>query len=105
MGAVVVEAVRWLMTDVGEREVAVANRVREYLNRYEETMALVLTNRQLKILWQIVETVQRKYRMKMGFQHIPQKKNENFYLEIGLNQLWEVNFSGDIKPVVIFFSY
>ena len=30
MGAVVVEAIRWLMTDVGEREVGVANRVREY---------------------------------------------------------------------------
>ena len=105
MGAVVVEAIRWLMTDVGEREVGVANRVREYLNRYEETMALVLTNRQLKYCGKLSKPCKRKYRMKMGFQHIPQKKNENFYLEIGLNQLWEVNFSGDIKPVVIFFSY
>ena len=54
MGAVVVEAIRWLMTDVDERQVGVANRVREYLNRYEETMALILTTNQLKILWQII---------------------------------------------------
>ena len=60
MGAVVVEAIRWLMTDVDERQVGVANRVREYLNRYEETMALILTTNQLKILWQIVETVQKE---------------------------------------------
>ena len=102
MGAVVVEAIRWLMTDVGEREVGVANRVREYLNRYEETMALVLTNRQLKILWQIVETVQKEISDEDGISTYTAEEEREFLFRdwikpiMGSEFQWRHKACGDI---------
>lgn len=102
MGAVVVEAIRWLMTDVGEREVGVANRVREYLNRYEETMALVLTNRQLKILWQIVETVQKEISDEDGVSTYTAEEEREFLFRdwikpiMGSEFQWRHKACGDI---------
>ncbi len=106
MGAVVVEAIRWLMTDVDERQVGVANRVREYLNRYEETMALILTTNQLKILWQIVETVQKEISDEDGVSIYTAEEDREFLFRdwikpiMGSEFQWRYKMCGNIYQIL-----
>lgn len=97
MGSVVVEAIRWLITDVTERPVGVANRVREYLNRYEETMALILSGEQLKTLWQIVETVQKEISDEDGVSIFAMEEDREFLFRDWVKPIMESEFQSYVR--------
>ncbi len=59
MGLAAADAVKWLICEPEDRQVGACYRIREYLNRYEEELAEILTHQQLQTLFVLTETMEK----------------------------------------------